>query len=709
MALHLKRQPVRWTILASVLTALQPFAAPAAETVSGWGTNYAGHFCDERAAEFWKTPAVLSGLGEVKNLSAGEFHCLAVKADGSVVSWGYNYEGQLGTGQVYSLVPKKVLGEGGNGFLSGVTQVSAGSEHSLALKADGSVLAWGNNSSGELGINSNRNAFAPARVAGVDGAGYLTDVSQIYAAGNLSLALKTDGSVLAWGAGANPAGKNTSCSPFPVRISGVGGEGYLTDVTQISAGWGHRLALKSDGSVVAWGCNYEGQVGNNSAKDCVFPPVKVVDGKGGFLSGVIQVCAGGNHSLALKSDGSVVAWGLNFNGQLGNNSETNAFAPVTVQGVNGNSVLAGVTKISAGMEHSLALKSDGSVFVWGENSSYQLGDGTTTTRYIPVKIEGLNKVTGILSGINVNASFAFKKTPVKDDFDDDGISDILWRNSADGSAAIWLMSGAAAKSADIVFRPNPERDEVWTPVLKDDFDGDGHSDILWRNPVTGGFIIWLMLGLDMYQVADVRNPVTTEALLSGDFDGDGKADILWRGVEGEIYMSLMSAENIKSSLKIFEGGSSWTPVCAADFDGDGRADILWRDSSSGAVAIWLMNGLKTLDSKLIFAGDGDWSPAAAGDFDGDGRADIVWRRNSDARSVVWLMDGMSMRSYGYIYDGGDAGWKVAGTGDFDGDGKADILWRHETRGAAVIYFMDGAALKSWGLIFDNDPVWDIVK
>jgi hypothetical protein len=248
---------------------------------------------------------VPAGLRDVTAIAGGYAHSLALKSDGAVVAWGANGNGQ-------SSVP---VG------LSSVVAVAAGDYHSLVLKRDGTVAAWGRNNFGQANV--------PAGLSGV---------AAIAAGGYHSLVLKRDGTVAAWGW--NGYGQ----SSVPAGLSGV---------VAVAAGSWHSLALKRDGTVVAWGQNDFGQRSVPAG-----------------LRDVIAIAAGAGHSLALKSDGAVVAWGDNNSGQ--------SSVPAG---------LSGVAAIAAGEYYSLALKRDGTVVAWGQND-----DGQTS---IPA---GLYGVTAIAAG-----------------------------------------------------------------------------------------------------------------------------------------------------------------------------------------------------------------------------------------------------------------------------------------------------------------------
>ncbi len=235
-------------------------------------------------------------------IAAGRYHNLALKADGSIVAWGYNDYGECN-------IPSP-----NTDFIA----VAAGDYHSLGLKEDGSIVAWGYNYSGQCDVPSPNSGFTA--VAG---------------GGHHSLALKADGSIVAWGR--NNYGQCNITSPN-------------TDFVAIAAGYGHSFGLKADGSIVAWGRNNYGQ--------CNVPSPN---------SGFIAVAAGDYHSLGLKADGSIVAWGYNGYGQCNIPSPNTDFVA-----------------IAAGRYHSLGLKADGSIVAWGRNNSGQCDIPSPNTDFIAV-------------------------------------------------------------------------------------------------------------------------------------------------------------------------------------------------------------------------------------------------------------------------------------------------------------------------------------
>jgi len=324
-------------------------------------------------------------------VAAGGEHSLALKTDGTVWAWGRNEYGQLGDGtRTDRFTPVQVKGPGGSDWLTDVQAVAAGGYHSLALKTDGTVWAWGRNNGGQLGDGTTTDRLTPVQVVGPGGSDWLTDVQAVAAGVGHSLALKTDGTVWAWGW--NEFGQlgdgTTTNSSTPVQVVGPGGSGWLTDVQAVAAKWGHSLALKTDGTVWAWGGNWCGQLGDGTTTNSSTPVQVVGPGGSGWLTDVQAVAAGVEHSLALKTDGTVWAWGRNEYGQLGDGTTTDRYMPVQVKGPGGSDRLTDVKAVAARWDHSLALKTDGTVWAWGRNNSGQLGDGTTTDRLTPVQVVG---------------------------------------------------------------------------------------------------------------------------------------------------------------------------------------------------------------------------------------------------------------------------------------------------------------------------------
>jgi alpha-tubulin suppressor-like RCC1 family protein len=344
-----------------------------------WGGNADGQLGDATNQER-HTPVAVSGLLSVAQVDAGAHYGLALLTNGTVRAWGANEFGMLGDGTITShSTPGVVTG------LDNVRAVAAGSVHGLALLKDGTVRAWGNNSSGQLGIGTIGDPqLTPVRVPG------LKNVRAIAARDSYSLALLTDGTVRAWGnngSGALGNGTVGTNNPMPAPVLG------LQHVRAISAGSGHALALLKNGTVMGWGANNQGQLGQGTTTVAPSPtPAPVVD-----LAGVAAVAAGFDHSLALLKDGTVRSWGNNADGELGIGS----FGGVRNRPVNVLQ-LTGVRAVAAGFGTSYALSrvDDDVVRAWGANDEGQLGDGSTTRRNTPVTVQTSLDHVGSISGNN---------------------------------------------------------------------------------------------------------------------------------------------------------------------------------------------------------------------------------------------------------------------------------------------------------------------
>jgi len=333
-------------------------------TLIAWGYNDRGQLGNGTTTESF-TPVEVSDLVGVRDTAAGDDDSLALKDDGTVWAWGFNHLGQLGNGTPAdgsTPVPLQVKDPNDpSGYLSGVQAIATHYSHSLALKDDGTVWAWGFNRDGQVGNGTTTIEIStPVQVKDSnDPSGFLSGVQAIDAGSSHSLALKDDGTVWAWGYNGNgQLGNGTTIdSSTPVEV------GNLEGVEAITAHYSHSLALKDDGTVWAWGSNrcggprlwISGQLGDDEIASSN-TPVEV----GGLPSGVMAIAAGQCHSLALKDDGTVWAWGANLSGQLGNTTITHhSSTPVEV------SDLEGVEAITAGSSGSLALKDDGTVWAWG--------------------------------------------------------------------------------------------------------------------------------------------------------------------------------------------------------------------------------------------------------------------------------------------------------------------------------------------------------
>lgn len=291
---------------------------------------------------------------------------MALLADGSVWTWGSDVSGKLGDNQSCSnyndnthdsYLPLKVHGPGNVGYLSSIIAISAGEGHNTALKSDGTVWTWGWNGFGQLGNGTTNDAWTPIQVSG------LTNVVAISGRGYHTLALKSDGTVWAWGwnlYGQLGNGTTAAAVLSPVQVIG------LTNPASISAGYTISLAKMSNGTVQVWGTDRKGEMGQGVFNGHSYTPIQVPG-----LSNVVTISADFQEPEALKFDGTIVMWGWNNLGQLGDGTTNDMSVPGQVTGLT-NMIFAGPT----GDRNNCAIRADHTVWTWGRNYNGQLGIGT---------------------------------------------------------------------------------------------------------------------------------------------------------------------------------------------------------------------------------------------------------------------------------------------------------------------------------------------
>lgn len=373
--------------------------------VRSWGDNEEAQLGVGTAGSFSDAPGRVDGLSGVTAVTAGFLNSYALRNDGTVWSWGSNGLQGLGNGELYgiSTVPGRV------GSLSGIRQIAAGSYTGYALDNAGKVWSWGYNSDGSLGDGS---ADPKAGVVAVQ---LPSDVSQIAAGFTTAYALRADGTVWAWGSNGGSLGNGsfgTGCESVPVgpgcRATTPVQVPNLTGVVSIAATRNATFAVKSDGSVVAWGFNAHAELGLGSAGGpscydtpntpaCTAVSPTTVPG----LTGVAKVVSGSTSSTyALKTDGTVLSWGWNGDAQLGNGTTGGeCFQPSDPNCVGLSpapvSNLTGITDVVGGAGYAMALRSDATVWTWGYGSQGQLGHVESP---VPGQVPGLTGVTAIGGG-----------------------------------------------------------------------------------------------------------------------------------------------------------------------------------------------------------------------------------------------------------------------------------------------------------------------
>uniref|UniRef100_UPI00048990A2 RCC1 domain-containing protein n=1 Tax=Salinispora fenicalii TaxID=1137263 RepID=UPI00048990A2 len=335
-----------------------------------WGNNSDGELGDGTTTDSSTPVAVdLPADTTITAIAAGTAYGLALTSAGTVLAWGDNSAGQLGDGTTTdSSTPVAVDLPAG----TTITAVAAGDRHSLALTSTGTMLAWGENFIGQLGDGTTTRRSTPVAVNLPTG----TTITAVAAGDRHSLALTSTGTMLAWGE--NFIGQlgdgTTTRRSTPVAVNLPTG----TTITAVAAGDRHSLALTSTGTVLAWGDNSAGQLGDGTLTDSSTPVA--VDLPAGTT--ITTVAAGAYHSLALTSADTLLAWGYNIFGQLGDGTTTDKSTPVAVDLPAGTTI----TTVSGGARHTLAVTSADTLLAWGHNNFGQLGDGSTTDSNTPVAV-----------------------------------------------------------------------------------------------------------------------------------------------------------------------------------------------------------------------------------------------------------------------------------------------------------------------------------
>ena len=332
----------------------------------GWGCNSVGRLGDGTIVDRCSPVTVIGGFTDWRSISSGCVHTVGLRQNGTLWAWGYNSLGRLGNNNTTNASsPVSVVG----GFTDWC-QASAGGSHTAAIRQNGTLWAWGSNTTGTLG-----DCTAISRSSPVSVVGGFTDWCQVSAGHRHNLAVRTNGTLWAWGYNSSGRLGDGTCIDKSSPVSVVGG---FTDWCQASAGCSHSLAVRQDGTLWAWGANLAGALGTGNVIGRN-SPVSVV---GGFTDWC-QASAGNAHSLAVRQDGTLWAWGCNNVGQLGDGTITSRSSPVSVVG--------GFTdwcQASAAGTHSVAIRQNGTLWAWGCNVDGRLGNGTVVSVSSPVSVVG---------------------------------------------------------------------------------------------------------------------------------------------------------------------------------------------------------------------------------------------------------------------------------------------------------------------------------
>lgn len=345
---------------------------PPAIRMLAWGGGSSGALGLGNTTSY-SSPKQVGSLTTWLNIAAGDYFAVARKNDGTIWSWGRNDRGQLGLGNTTNYSSPKQVGS-----LTDWLSLSCGRYHTLAIKTNGTLWAWGRNENyGQLGLGDRTNRSSPVQV------GALTNWAYVSGGGESSAAIKTDGTLWTWGDNSNvqlglniPAGTNFSS---PVQV------GTLTNWSKVAMGVFHCIAVKTDGTIWSWGNgSFFGPLGLNNLNYYSSP--KQI----GALTNWASVAVGNRFSASVKTDGTLWTWGANSSGQAGLNNRTYYSSPKQVGS------LTNWSQISA-QTFCVSIKTDGTLWSWGSNFNGQLGLGNRTYYSSPKQVGSLTTWSFITS------------------------------------------------------------------------------------------------------------------------------------------------------------------------------------------------------------------------------------------------------------------------------------------------------------------------
>jgi alpha-tubulin suppressor-like RCC1 family protein len=330
-----------------------------------WGCNSTAKLGDNTSINRSSPVQTISGGTDWKSVSIGGCHSAGIKTDGTLWLWGQGACGILGNSSTIDRSSPVQTISGGNNWKN----VSLGTIHSAAIKSDGTLWIWGSGGVGALGTNDTISRSSPVQT--ISGG---TNWKGVSLGANTSAAIKTDGTLWLWGSGGNGqlgTGNRTSVSSPVQTISG----GNNWKSISLSTGTPHAVAIKTDGTLWSWGRNADGQVGVSGTTEQLFPTQTIAGGNNWKFAS-----AGCYSSAAIKTDGTLWLWGTGDNGRLGNNSLSDVSSAVqTVAGGNN------WRSVSTFVRHTAAIKTDGTLWIWGSGGGGVLGTNDTINRSSPVQ------------------------------------------------------------------------------------------------------------------------------------------------------------------------------------------------------------------------------------------------------------------------------------------------------------------------------------
>ncbi|MBR1125274.1 FG-GAP repeat protein [Bradyrhizobium lablabi] len=505
---------------------------------------------------------------------------------------------------------------------------------------------------------------------------------------------------------------NAAVAAAPITIDGGGENDTLTGIEGVEQtvhgnGGNDRIVSSGEG-------HYFGDAGNDvmlaGLSSGLVP--EVLDGGSGidtldltsFNGGYTVNLATGVTNFAFESFINME----NVVAGTGNDSLVGSAVANQISGGDGNDTINGggaADTLSGGAgTDTVAFSGNRADYLVGYNSNTQTFTFRDLRNGSP---DGTDRVTGVevfafADGLFPSGTFEHA-VPLKD-FNGDGNSDILWRNDA-GAAQIWNMDGGTLLGANSLGTIPTE----WTIAGTGDFNGDGKSDLLWRNESTGVTQTWDMSNATILGTHSLGSiPLAWKVLDTGDFNGDGTSDILWRDDStGATQIWNMLNGNVQTTQSLGVIPTVWKLEGTGDFNEDHKSDLLWRNESSGVTQIWNMDNGTTLGVQSLGVIPVNFKVEGIGDFNGDGKSDLLWRNDSTGVTQIWNMNNgtiQSTRALGTIL----ANFQVEDVADYSGDHNADILWRNTTTSVTQIWEMDDGAIttaQSLGVVPNN---WHVI-
>jgi autotransporter passenger strand-loop-strand repeat protein len=425
-------------------------------------------------------------------------------------------------------------------------------------------------------------------------------------------------------------------------------------------------------------------------------------------SGAFQVIASGGTAIDAVMNGAATISG----GSLELTSGAFAGGPVTFAGMSGTLRIDGTampSDVISGFARGDTIDLAGASFASGGSVQLKSGNVLEVTgngQTCDLQLDALQKFSGQHFELFMDAGSGTDISLVRntmDDFNGDGSTDMLWRNTGTGQVGIWNSNG----SGGFTYQTINQGDLSWQIVGVGSFNGDGIADILWRNTITGQVGLWdsKPSGGFTYQTIN-QGDLTWQVQGIGDFNGDGSADILWRNTTtGQVGIWDSNGSGGFTYQTINQGDLSWQIVGEGDFNGDGSADILWRDTVNGQVGIWDSNSSGGFTYQAFSEPDLTWQIQGVGDFNGDGKSDLLWRNSSSGQVGLWETNNSGGFTY-QIFNESDPTWQIEGVGDFNGTGQDGILWRNSTSGQIGIWNSNGAGGFTYQIIPEGDPTWN---